>query len=74
MDDAALLPELLDGLEAWVPQLSVERVPGASHWLVHEHPERVIRSLHQLLHEALLKRELPALSTPASDTDFPLDY
>lgn len=74
LDDAALLPELLDGLEAWVPQLSVERVPGASHWLVHEHPERVIRSLHQLLHEALLKRELPALATHASDTDFPLDY
>ena len=42
MDDAALLPELLDGLEDYVPQLTLERVAEASHWIVHEQPEFVI--------------------------------
>ncbi len=39
--DRALLPGLLDGLDAWVPDLRIERVPEASHWIVHEQPERV---------------------------------
>lgn len=39
--DTALPPSLLEGLDAYVPELRVERVPGATHWLVHEQPERV---------------------------------
>ena len=39
--DVALLPGLLEGLERWVPQLDLQRVPQASHWLVHEQPGRV---------------------------------
>lgn len=42
MRDQALLPGLLDGLEAWVPDLRIERLPDASHWLLHEQPARVI--------------------------------
>ena len=34
--DRALPVALLDGLEAFVPRLKVERVPGATHWIVHE--------------------------------------
>lgn len=41
MADTALLPCLLDGLEATVPDLSVTRVPAASHWIVHERPDLV---------------------------------
>jgi pimeloyl-ACP methyl ester carboxylesterase len=41
MNDHALLPGLLDGLEQWVPALRVQRVPDASHWIVHEQPEVV---------------------------------
>ncbi|TSE28744.1 Epoxide hydrolase A [Tepidimonas thermarum] len=40
--DQALLPSLLDGLERWVPDLRIERLPHASHWLLHEEPERVL--------------------------------
>ena len=36
--DIALLPSLLDGLEAFVPQMRIVRVPGATHWIVHEQP------------------------------------
>ena len=39
--DHALLPGLLDGLERWVPDLQVLRVPDASHWIVHEQPALV---------------------------------
>lgn len=48
-DDRALLPELLDGLERWVPALSIERVSGASHWIVHEQPRRVADTIRRLL-------------------------
>jgi pimeloyl-ACP methyl ester carboxylesterase len=41
LDDIALPPALLDGLEDYVPQLQLRRVAGASHWIVHEQPERV---------------------------------
>jgi pimeloyl-ACP methyl ester carboxylesterase len=39
--DVALLPGLLDGLERWVPQMDLQRVPDASHWMVHEKPDWV---------------------------------
>jgi pimeloyl-ACP methyl ester carboxylesterase len=47
--DAALLPGLLDGLERWVPQLKVVRLPDADHWVVHQKPrwvaEQIVRAL-----------------------------
>lgn len=47
--DRALLPGLLDGLERWVPDLDLRRVPDASHWLVHEQPRRVADEILRLL-------------------------
>jgi len=47
--DVALLPGLLQGLERWVPQLQVQRVPGASHWLVHEQPQCVVQAVRACL-------------------------
>jgi pimeloyl-ACP methyl ester carboxylesterase len=49
LGDTALLPGLLDGLQAYVPQLEVETVPDATHWLVHEQPQRVIDTLQRFL-------------------------
>jgi epoxide hydrolase 4 len=46
--DTALLPALLDGLQDHVPQLAVERIPGASHWLSHEAPERIVSAVRRL--------------------------
>lgn len=39
--DEALLPGILDGLDAHVRQLRIERVPEASHWIAHERPAQV---------------------------------
>ncbi len=47
--DDALRPGLLDGLERWVSDLRIERVPDASHWIVHEQPERVIAAIRSAL-------------------------
>ena len=49
MDDTALPPALLDGLEDFVPQMQLHRVDGATHWIVHEQPERVIGYLREFL-------------------------
>jgi pimeloyl-ACP methyl ester carboxylesterase len=39
--DRYLVPELTQGLEKWVPNLRVERLPRASHWVQHDEPDRV---------------------------------
>ena len=52
MDDAALPPELVDGLDDYVPQLTLEKVDGASHWIVHERPQFVAQRLAHFLSAA----------------------
>lgn len=47
--DHALLPCLLDGLDRWVPDLRLTRLPQASHWIVHEQPERVVEEIRRSL-------------------------
>lgn len=47
--DTALLPGLLDGLEAMVPQLTVKRIHDASHWVIHERPEEVSRLIREFI-------------------------
>jgi epoxide hydrolase 4 len=47
--DVALLPALLDGLEAYVPKMRLVRVPDASHWIVHEQPALVAREIEVAL-------------------------
>lgn len=47
MDDVALLPGLLAGLDEYVPQLTVRRVPDASHWIVHERPDLVAAEIER---------------------------
>jgi pimeloyl-ACP methyl ester carboxylesterase len=42
MQDTALSPGLIDGLEDFVPDLELHRVEEGTHWLVHEQPELVI--------------------------------
>ncbi len=47
--DRALLPGLLDGLDAWVPRLEIHRVREASHWIVHEQPHWLRQRLTDVL-------------------------
>ncbi len=49
LDDAALLPGLLTGLEEYVPNLEVKKVPNATHWIVHEQPKLVASEIERFL-------------------------
>jgi epoxide hydrolase 4 len=49
--DPALAPELAEGLDAWVPDVRVHRVPDAGHWIQHERPELVNELLLDFLAE-----------------------
>ena len=47
--DHALLTGNLVGLERFVPDLTIERIPDGSHWVVNEQPERVNRLIREFL-------------------------
>ena len=49
MDDVALPPELIDGLDDYVPRLTLEKVQEATHWIVHERPAFVAERLAAFL-------------------------
>ncbi len=51
MNDAALLPENLDGLESLVDDIVVTRIDGATHWVVHEQPALIEAHSKQFLQE-----------------------
>lgn len=47
--DVALPVSLLEGLEAFVPRMTLTRVSGATHWIVHERPELVAAEIESAL-------------------------
>lgn len=49
MKDVALLPSLVEGLDEYVADLTLERVDDASHWIVHEQPQLVADRLARFL-------------------------
>jgi pimeloyl-ACP methyl ester carboxylesterase len=51
MNDIALPPGLVDGLEDYIPDLTLQRIADGSHWLVHEQPALVAQHLQTFLHK-----------------------
>ncbi len=47
--DQALLVGNLNGLEEYVDELTVERIPDGSHWVVHEQPELVNSMIREFI-------------------------
>jgi pimeloyl-ACP methyl ester carboxylesterase len=47
--DTALLPGNLDGLDKFVPRLTVKRIPEGSHWVIHEKPAEVNAAIRAFL-------------------------
>ena len=47
--DTALLPQNLDGLDQFVPRLTVKRIPDGSHWVIHEKRDDVKREIRAFL-------------------------
>lgn len=49
MNDIALPPELIDGLDDYISNLTLKKVPNASHWIIHEQPTLVSGYLQDFL-------------------------
>lgn len=49
--DTYLLTGNLDGLESVVPDLTLKRVPDATHWIVHEQPELINNTIRAFIEE-----------------------
>jgi pimeloyl-ACP methyl ester carboxylesterase len=47
--DPYLLTGNLNGLEEYVPELTIRRVPDANHWIVHQQPELVNRLIREFI-------------------------
>ncbi len=47
--DSALLPGLIEGLDEFIPDLTLVRIPKASHWVIHEQPERIAQEIEAAL-------------------------
>jgi|GEM_PF-340942 len=56
-NDSAFVIDNLNGLDEWVPNLRICKVPGASHWVHHEQPEYVMSSLSEFLINLLLNSD-----------------
>jgi len=52
MQDTSLLPGCAEGLERWVPQIDVRRIPDATHWIVYEKPKLVSDTIRDWLRSA----------------------
>ena len=48
-DDLALPNGLLDGIEEYIPDLHLVRVPGASHWIIHERRQMIAAEIERHL-------------------------
>ena len=49
MDDIALPPELIEGLDDYIPQLTLHKIDNATHWIIHEQPQLVAGYLKEFL-------------------------
>jgi pimeloyl-ACP methyl ester carboxylesterase len=47
--DTAVLAANLDGLEEWVPNLTVRRIPDGTHWVIHEKPAEIIKHIRAFI-------------------------
>ena len=49
--DTALLTQNLDGLDKFVPQLTIKRIPDGSHWVIHEKRDEVNAAIRDFIRQ-----------------------
>jgi pimeloyl-ACP methyl ester carboxylesterase len=49
LDDTSLLPQQLDGLEDFVPNLEIVTYEGVSHWIEHEIPKEIAEEMRSFI-------------------------
>ena len=55
MNDIALPPELIDGLDAYIPDLTIKKVDNGTHWVIHEQPQLIAGYLRNFLLQGFLR-------------------
>ncbi len=53
MQDIALPPRLIEGLDAYISDLKIHRIQDATHWLIHEQPALVHKLLDDFLAQSI---------------------
>jgi pimeloyl-ACP methyl ester carboxylesterase len=48
-DDSAFVIDNLIGLEKWVPNMQIHKIPEATHWVHHQQPEYIMATLSEFL-------------------------
>jgi epoxide hydrolase 4 len=41
--------EVIQEIQPYVPQLTVQRIPNGTHWIVYEQPERINELIHDFI-------------------------
>ena len=67
--DAALTLGLTEGLEEWVPNIRVERIPDASHWVQNDAPGRVNELMLAFLSSSVPQEREPNEVTPDEEPE-----
>jgi epoxide hydrolase 4 len=47
--DTALLTGNLDGLDQFVPQLTIKRIPDGTHWVIHDKADEVNADIREFI-------------------------
>src|SRR5262249_23464513 len=55
--DPFLLTGNLEGLERFVPQLTIKRIPDGTHWVIHEKPALVNSTIREFIEDHLSRSE-----------------
>lgn len=53
MQDKAFVPQVLNDLETWVPNLTLKRYDDADHWLHHHNSKLVVEEIQRFLEQCL---------------------
>jgi pimeloyl-ACP methyl ester carboxylesterase len=48
-EDSAISPKLLDGMERYIPDLTIRKIPNASHWVQTDAPNEVAQHMEEFL-------------------------
>lgn len=55
--DRIFLTSTLEGLERFVPHVTIKRIPDGTHWVIHEKPELVNTALRAFIEDHSSRRE-----------------
>jgi hypothetical protein len=59
--DRVLITSNLEGLEKFVPLVTIKRIPDCAHWVIHQKPALVNTAIQEFIDDHSSRREASAL-------------